>query len=113
QQPFSISSLQLADDIQHITTGTEGASGASDYDYAQIFFIPQRPKEISEFAIDFKGYRVQTLRAVERNRRDSVALFVEKRFRIIHTPVSRYLSMCSSTIVTGAGNAPDLSTRAR
>ena len=44
QQPFRITALQLADDVQHITAGTEGSPGPGDYHHAHIFFISQARK---------------------------------------------------------------------
>ena len=54
---------------------------------AHIFFIAQLRKEGSQFVIDLKRDRVQALGTIERNRRDAILCFEEKRFRTEHLRV--------------------------
>ena len=83
-QTLGVTSLQVADNVAHVAAGTKRASGAGDHDHAHFLLIAQVCEEVGEFAVDFKGDRVQTLRTIERDRRDAVALFVKKRFWLIH-----------------------------
>ena len=70
--------MQFADDVAHVAAGTERAAGAGDDDYAHVLLISQLGKEVSKLVIDLKRDRVQPLGTIERNRRDAIALFVEK-----------------------------------
>jgi hypothetical protein len=84
KQTLRIATLQFADDVADVAAGTEGAAGASYHHDAHIIFRTQLRKESGEFVIHLERDCVETLRPIQGNRRNAVALFVEKRFRVLH-----------------------------
>src|SRR5205807_7617316 len=84
KQSFRVPALQLTDDVADIATGTEGAARAGNYDNPRIFFIAQFCEEVCQLVIDLERNCVQTLRTIQRDRSDAIALFVEKRIGTVH-----------------------------
>src|SRR6185503_8123154 len=79
---------------------------AGDHNTTNVLLIAKCRKQIRQLAIDFKRQRVQTLGAVERDRRHPVlVLFVKKTGRLLHP--------CSFSCSAVYGNTDYRSTPAR
>jgi len=100
KQAFHVTAEEFADDVAHVTTGTERTARARDDDDANVALITQRRKLVSQLAIDFKRQRIQTIWTVQRDRGNVVfVLFIKKRRWLLHAGINAIpsISTCASS----------------